>query len=96
MANGALSVDPDSGQGIFIRNTTSDNAAEITIAGFQADRNRVGIELAALGTLAPAEAPNQIVTIGPSNPANTSLGLSPGATLTNSASNNREGACRLW
>lgn len=95
VANGALSVDPDSGQGIFIRNTTSDNAAEITIAGFQADRNRVGIELAALGTLAPAEAPNQIVTIGPSNPANTSLGLSPGATLTNSASNNREGGVQI-
>jgi hypothetical protein len=46
---GALGAGPGSGQGIFIRNTTTFNSIQATIAGFQADRNRVGIELAAEG-----------------------------------------------
>lgn len=95
VANGARGTAADSGQGIFIRNTTTLNAASITIAGFQANRNRVGLELASVGSFAPRESPNQIVTIGPSNPNNTSIGLSPGTTITNSLNNNREGGLRL-
>lgn len=94
--SGARGTGPDSGQGILIRNTTTLSTIEATIAGFRADRNRVGIELAALGTLTPVvEVPSQIIRIGPSNPANTSIGLSPGTTITNSASNNREGGVRI-
>ncbi len=79
-----------SGQGIFIRNTTTLNSLQATIAGFRADDNRVGIELAAEGSLAPRQLPNQEVAIGPSSPFNTSIGLSPGAVITNSASNNSD------
>ncbi|QQE65798.1 hypothetical protein GFS31_24880 [Leptolyngbya sp. BL0902] len=95
VANGARGTAADSGQGILIRNTTTLNAANITIAGFQANRNRVGMELAAIGSLTPREAPNQIIIVGPSNPNNTSIGLSPGTTITNSLSNNREGGLRI-
>ncbi|MGG6242577.1 right-handed parallel beta-helix repeat-containing protein [Nodosilinea sp. AN01ver1] len=85
----AQGAGPTSGQGIFIRNTTTFNSIQATIAGFQADRNRVGIELAAEGVVAPPfQVPNQEVSIGPSSTANTSIGLSPGAVITNSASNN--------
>jgi Right handed beta helix region len=85
----AQGAGPTSGQGIFIRNTTTFNSIQATIAGFQADRNRVGIELAAEGVVAPPfQVPNQEVFIGPSSAANTSIGLSPGAAITNSASNN--------
>ncbi|MGB5972010.1 MAG: right-handed parallel beta-helix repeat-containing protein [Nodosilinea sp.] len=86
---GSQGAGPTSGQGIFIRNTTTLNSVEATIAGFQADRNRVGIELAAEGAFLPAaQVPNQRVTLGPSSPSNTSIGLSPGTAITNSASNN--------
>lgn len=88
-AQGTESNSGQSGQGIFIRNTTTFNSLQATIAGFQADRNQVGIELAAEGSLVPSiEVPNQEVFIGPSSSANTSIGLSPGAAITNSASNN--------
>jgi hypothetical protein len=89
VATDAQGAGPTAGQGIFIRNTTTFNSIQATIAGFQADRNRVGIELAAEGSLVPPfQVPNQEVSIGPSSLANTSLGLSPGAAITNSASNN--------
>lgn len=85
----AQGAGPTSGQGIFIRNTTTFNSIQATIAGFQADRNRVGIELAAEGSpVPPFQVPNQEVFVGPRSSANTSLGLSPGAVITNSASNN--------
>lgn len=87
--SGAQGAGPTSGQGIFIRNTTTLNAVEATIAGFQSDRNRVGIELAAEGAFLPAaQVPNQLVTLGPSSPINTSIGLSTGTVITNSASKN--------
>lgn len=89
VVTGAQGAGPGSGQGIFIRNTTTLNSVEATIAGFRADGNRVGIELATEGSLAaPFQLPNQEVVIGPSNPFNTSIGLSPGAVITNSTSNN--------
>jgi trimeric autotransporter adhesin len=85
----AQGAGPTSGQGIFIRNTTTFNSIQATIAGFQADRNQLGIELAAEGSFVPSiQVPNQEVFIGPSSAANTSIGLSPGAAITNSASNN--------
>ena len=93
--SGAQGNAPDSGQGIFIRNTTTLNSVEVAISGFQADSNRVGIELAALGSLAPPEAPNQTVIIGPSSTLNTSIGLSSGTAISNSASNNRDAGIRV-
>jgi hypothetical protein len=85
---GAAGLGPDSGQGIFIRNTTTLNSNEVTISGFRADNNRVGIELTAVGDLFLMEVPNQIVSIGPSSPVNTSLGTPGGAAVNNSASGN--------
>ncbi|MBD0267890.1 MAG: right-handed parallel beta-helix repeat-containing protein [Cyanobacteria bacterium Co-bin8] len=87
---GAAGTGPDSGQGILIRNTTTLNSNEVTIAGYRADNNRVGIELTAAGNLFPAEVPNQVITLGPSSPVNTSIGTSGGVAVNNSASGNRE------
>ncbi len=87
---GAQGITPDSGQGIFIRNQTTANAIEVTLAGFRADDNRVGIEILGLGDIVSFNSPNQIVTIGPSSAVNTSIGVAPGTVLSNSASNNRE------
>ncbi len=85
---GAQGTAPNSGQGIFIQNSTTQNANEVNIQGFQADNNRVGIELLAVGSLATFAAPNQVVTIGPSNSANTSIGLPSGAAIANSLNGN--------
>lgn len=90
LISGALGSGPTSGQGIFIRNTTTLRAAEVTIAGYQADNNRVGIELTAQGGLVPTvEVPNQVIAIGPSSPNNTSIGTYNNAPSNNSSSNNR-------
>jgi hypothetical protein len=91
LISGAVGSGPASGQGIFIRNTTTLNAVEVTIAGYQADTNRVGIEITAQGGLVPTpEVPNQVITIGPSSPDNTSIGTYNNVPINNRSSNNRD------
>ncbi|HEY9763622.1 MAG TPA: right-handed parallel beta-helix repeat-containing protein [Trichocoleus sp.] len=93
---GARGSTPDSGQGILIRNTTTLRGNTVTIAGYRADNNRVGIDLVAVGSIEPTiEAPIQVITISPSSPFNTSIGISAGTTITNSASNNTEQGIRI-
>lgn len=93
VVSGAQSNGPTSGQGIVISNSLNQGSenVEVTIAGFQSNGNRVGIELISRGPGGVAAGlPLQMVTLGPSDPANTSSGLSAGSTITNSASNNRD------
>lgn len=78
----------NSGQGLFIRNTSSDNAVTATINGFQLDNNRVGLELNAEGD--GSSFPSQVVTIAPSTADNTSSGTNDNVALTNSISNNTD------
>jgi len=90
LISGAGGAGPASGQGILIRNTTTLNSVEVTIAGYQADNNRIGIEVTAQGGLVPTpEVPNQVVAIGPSSSDNTSIGTYNNVPVSNSASNNR-------
>ena len=88
IVTGSQGAAPDSGQGLFIRNTTSANAVTATINGFQFDNNRVGIEAASEGD--PGEFPSQIVNIAPSTPDNTSFGTSDDVVLTNSVNDNQD------
>ncbi|NET38250.1 MAG: right-handed parallel beta-helix repeat-containing protein [Cyanothece sp. SIO1E1] len=81
------SIDP-SGQGIFIRNTTTLNAVDALIAGFQLENNRVGIELAAVGSSIGDDinVPSQIVEIRDSITNTNSEGLSDGVIIDNTIS----------
>ena len=76
-------------RGLFVQNNQSDHPIEITIAGFDLDNNRVGMEFSATAT-AGVEFPEQIITIGPSTSANTSVGTPSGTILTNSILNNTD------
>lgn len=76
-------------RGIYLQNSQSDRAIEAAIAGFDLANNRVGMEFSTIATV-DAEFPEQIVTIGPSTSANTSIGTPGGTTLTNSILNSAE------
>ena len=73
-------------RGVFIENTLTDRPIEIIIAGFDLDSNRVGMDFSTIAT-AGAEFPSQIITVGPSSTANTSVGTPGGTPLTNSIRN---------
>lgn len=85
----------DSGQGIFIQNTTTLNASDVVIAGYEVNNNRVGIEVVAIGDAATTQVPSQIVDIGPSSSANTSIGISRGFSVNNTISNNTAQGVRI-
>ena len=82
----------NSGQGLYIRNTTTENALTVTVNGFQLDNNRVGLEVTAEGD--GTSFPSQVVNIAPSNPDNTSRGTNDNVALTNSISNNTDDGVR--
>lgn len=73
-------------RGVFIENTLTDRSIEVAIAGFDLNANRVGMDFSSMAT-AGAEFPSQIISVGPSSMANTSVGTPGGATLTNSILN---------
>lgn len=82
----------NSGQGLYIRNTTTENTLTATVNGFQLENNRVGLEVTAEGD--GTSFPSQVVNIAPSNPDNTSLGTNNNIALTNSSSNNTDDGIR--
>ncbi|WP_299492558.1 right-handed parallel beta-helix repeat-containing protein, partial [Acaryochloris sp. IP29b_bin.137] len=88
VVTGSQGTAPDSGQGIFILNTTTLSASDVVIAGYQANNNRVGIEIAAIGDIATTQVPSQIIDIGPSSSDNTSIGTSGDVPIDNTISNN--------
>lgn len=73
-------------RGIFVENTATDRPIQVTIAGFDLNNNQVGMDFSNVAT-AGVEFPSQIVTIGPSSTANTSIGTPNGTPLTNSILN---------
>lgn len=73
-------------RGIFVENTLTDRSLELTIAGFDLTANRVGMDFSNVAT-AGAEFPSQIISVGPSSMANTSVGTPGGTVLTNSIRN---------
>ncbi|MEA5465959.1 right-handed parallel beta-helix repeat-containing protein [Leptothoe sp. PORK10 BA2] len=73
-------------RGIFVENTATDRPLQVTIAGFDLDNNQVGIDFSTIAT-AGAEVPSQIIAVGPSTTANTSVGTPGGTPLTNSILN---------
>lgn len=79
-------VNNSADRGIFVENTTTGSPLQVTIAGFDLDSNGVGMDFSNVAT-AGAEFPSQIIAIGPSSAANTSIGTPGGATLTNSILN---------
>ncbi|MEL6232377.1 MAG: right-handed parallel beta-helix repeat-containing protein [Cyanobacteria bacterium J06627_3] len=79
-------VNNSADRGVLIENTLTDRPIEIAIAGFDLDANRVGMDFSSMAT-AGAEFPSQIISVGPSSMANTSVGTPGGTPLTNSIRN---------
>jgi len=82
----------NSGQGLYILSTTTENALTATVNGFQFENNRVGLEVTAEGD--GTSFPSQVVNIAPSTPDNTSRGTTNNVALTNSISNNTDDGIR--
>lgn len=79
-------VDNAGDRGILVQNSQSDHPIEVTIAGFDISNSRVGMEFTTTAT-SGTEFPSQIVSIGPSTSANTSVGTPSGTAPTNSILN---------
>ena len=73
-------------RGVYIENSLTDRPIEMAIAGFDLAANRVGMDFSSIAT-AGAEFPSQIISVGPSSTANTSVGTPGGTALTNSIRN---------
>ncbi|MDB9529487.1 hypothetical protein PN498_26085 [Oscillatoria sp. CS-180] len=79
-------VDSAADRGILVQNSLTAHPIEVDIAGFDVSNSRVGMEFVATAT-AGAEFPSQIVSIGPSTSANTSVGTPNGTAPTSSILN---------
>lgn len=82
-------VNNSTDRGIFVENTSTDRPLQVTIAGFDLNNNRVGMDFSTIAT-ARVETPSQIVSVGPSSTTNTSVGTPGGTALTNSILNSTE------
>lgn len=76
-------------RGIFIENTSTDRPLQATIAGFDLNNNQVGMDFSTIAT-AGTEFPSQIISVGPSSTANTSVGTPGGTALTTSILNSTD------
>ena len=74
-------------RGIFAQNNTTERSIDLTIAGYELANNRVGMEFATIASATGPQVPSQIIAIGPSNSANTSVNNPSGIALTNSILN---------
>lgn len=79
-------VNTSADRGIFVENTLTERPLRVTIAGFDLNNNRVGMDFSNIAT-AGAEFPSQAVVVGPSSSNNTSVGTPGGTALTNSILN---------
>ena len=74
-------------RGLLAQNSTTAQSVNITVAGYQLANNRVGMEFSTVANTAGPQAPSQIIAIGPSSAANTSVGNPSGSLLNNSILN---------
>ena len=74
-------------RGILAQNSTTAQSPDITIAGYELANNRVGMEFATTASATGPQVPAQIISVGPSNATNTSVGTPSGIALTNSIRN---------
>lgn len=80
-------VTGSSDRGIFAQNTTTERSVDINIAGYELANNRIGMEFVTLASRTGPQVPSQIIAVGPSNRANTSVNTPSGVALTDSIRN---------